>query len=268
MRGRIAALARRFLAGAALAIGTLAACSASEGERGPTPPSLPERPSVQSAPLSASAPPTVAPATPDDANPKPAADPPARGQPDGEPRAAAPEPARAEPLDVPPDTDALPGAEAAAEALLRAARETERAQAKSGADARAAPAHDNSEAFKPVCDEPIIKGTVQLAAVERSGGTGAFDAKVVDRELQKRASALKACYEQSLRKDPALRGAVTVEFTLEPTGATSHVSTAANADARLATCLTDVVKRVRFQPGPDGGSVSYRCSVAFSPQET
>lgn len=76
---------------------------------------------------------------------------------------------------------------------------------------------------------------------------------------------MQICYEQALRKDPTLRGTVRLEFTAEPTGATSPVTSPANTDARLAACAADVVKRVRIHPGPDGGSVSYRCSIAFSP---
>jgi TonB family protein len=158
-----------------------------------------------------------------------------------------------------PAPDAFPEARAAADALLQAALEKERVSCKGSAPVA-------GECAPQVPQGPQIQGTAQEGAVERSGGTGEFGTELVAYEVKKRLSAMRVCYQRALGSEPTLQGTVVVAFTLEPKGTVSSATAAAGADARLAACAADTVKRFRFNPGPTGGSASYRCPITFLPR--
>ncbi|HEX5659805.1 MAG TPA: AgmX/PglI C-terminal domain-containing protein, partial [Polyangiales bacterium] len=115
--------------------------------------------------------------------------------------------------------------------------------------------------------EKTIKGSIKMDDGEDIGGTGEFDAKLVTAEVKKRISAIKACYEQQLRRNPGLQGKVTVQFTIEQSGTISKANATENttSDPQVASCVVDAVKRFRFNPGPEGGSVTYSYPFVFAP---
>lgn len=100
------------------------------------------------------------------------------------------------------------------------------------------------------------------------GGTGDFDASVVVRTIKARLSAIKGCYERELKRNPTLAGKVTIEFTIEERGTVSAVKVKDNStgDQAVAECVAAAVRRFRFNPGPDGGSVVYSYPFVFAPQ--
>jgi TonB family protein len=111
-------------------------------------------------------------------------------------------------------------------------------------------------------------GRINLEGGEDIGGSGEFDAKLVTAEVKKRLRAIQICYEQQLRRNPGLQGKVVVEFTIEQSGTVSKASATANTtnDPAVASCVVDTVKRFRFNPGPEGGSVTYSYPFVFAPQ--
>ncbi|MFT3922640.1 MAG: AgmX/PglI C-terminal domain-containing protein [Myxococcales bacterium] len=113
-----------------------------------------------------------------------------------------------------------------------------------------------------------IKGNIKMDGGDDIGGSGEFDSKLVTAEVKKRLRAIQICYEQQLRRNPGLQGKVTVEFTIEQSGTVSKAVATANTtnDPAVASCVVDTVKRFRFNPGPDGGSVSYSYPFVFAPQ--
>ena len=117
-------------------------------------------------------------------------------------------------------------------------------------------------------EEKAPRGTIKMDSGEDVGGTGEFDAKLVTAEVKKRLRAIQICYEQQLRRNPGLQGKVTVEFTIEQSGSVSKASATANTtnDPQVAACVVDTVKRFRFNPGPEGGSVTYSYPFVFAPQ--
>jgi TonB family protein len=116
--------------------------------------------------------------------------------------------------------------------------------------------------------EGAIKGRITAETGEDVGGSGEFDSKLVTAEVKKRLRAIQICYEQQLRRNPALQGKVTVEFTIEQSGTVSKANATANTtnDPAVAACVVDAVKRFRFNPGPEGGSVTYSYPFVFAPQ--
>lgn len=116
--------------------------------------------------------------------------------------------------------------------------------------------------------ERRIKGETKLAKGGDIGGTGQFDASVVVSTIKTRIKAIQACYERELRRNPSLAGKVTVEFTIQPRGNVTDAKVAANTtgDDSVAQCVMETVQRFRFNPGPEGGSVSYSYPFVFAPQ--
>jgi TonB family protein len=99
-------------------------------------------------------------------------------------------------------------------------------------------------------------------------GSGDFDQRVVVNLIRQRISAIRACYERELRRNPQLSGKVTVEFTIQTTGTVSGVRATENTtgDDAVAACVVSTVQRFRFNPGPEGGSVTFSYPFVFAPQ--
>ena len=104
--------------------------------------------------------------------------------------------------------------------------------------------------------------------VEDEGGSGDFDQQAVVRLIQSRRSAIQACYERELRQNPTLQGRVAVAMTIQVSGSVSGVRAAENSTGSdaVANCVVRVVQGFRFNPGPEGGSVSYTFPFVFEPQ--
>ena len=103
--------------------------------------------------------------------------------------------------------------------------------------------------------------------VEDESGSGDFDSNAVVRMINTRRSAIQACYERELRTTPDLRGRLVVQLTIQETGSVTGVRATENAlNDAVASCVTRVVQGFRFNPGPEGGSVTYSFPFVFEPQ--
>ena len=78
--------------------------------------------------------------------------------------------------------------------------------------------------------------------------------------VQKRAAALRTCYEQQLLADPALSGKIIVFWKIGLDGNVTEASIKSSTmkNDRVESCLTKTVRRLRFDK-PDGGI----CVVEF-----
>lgn len=116
--------------------------------------------------------------------------------------------------------------------------------------------------------ERRIRGRVNFSGGADVGGSGVFAQGNVTRAIGARRRAFQACYERELRNNPTVQGKVTVQFTIVPAGTVSAANAVENtsASAGLAACVVSTVRRLRFNPGPEGGSVSFRYPFVFAPQ--
>lgn len=117
--------------------------------------------------------------------------------------------------------------------------------------------------------ERKVRGNIKMGSGGGDiGGAGDFDANLVVRQIKRRLSAIKACYERQLRNNPALAGKVTIEFTIQPRGNVTGVKVKQNTtnDDSVAACVKTTVSRFRFNPGPDGGSVTFAYPFVFAPR--
>jgi TonB family protein len=96
-------------------------------------------------------------------------------------------------------------------------------------------------------------------------GFGDFDMAAVVRMINTRRAAITRCYETQLRANPRLAGRVRVSMTISQTGSVGGVRAVENMTGshEVASCAVRVVQGFRFNPGPDGGSVTYVFPFVF-----
>ena len=116
--------------------------------------------------------------------------------------------------------------------------------------------------------ERTIKGSTSVGSGGDIGGAGEFDSSLVVKMIKTRIGAIRACYERELRRNPTLAGKVTIEFTIEVRGNVSGVKVADNTTGEKAVgdCVANAISNFRFNPGPEGGSVSFSYPFVFAPQ--
>lgn len=116
--------------------------------------------------------------------------------------------------------------------------------------------------------ERRIRGRIDVGGLEDESGAGAFDSNLVVRALRLRQSAIQRCYERELRNNPTLNGRVVARFTIQETGTVSGASATENTTGSpaVASCVINVVRGLRFNPGPEGGPVTYSFPFVFAPQ--
>jgi TonB family protein len=116
--------------------------------------------------------------------------------------------------------------------------------------------------------EREVRGNVGLSSGGDIGGSGEFDQALVQRQIKQRLKSITRCYESELRKNPNLSGKVTVTFTIQERGNVTNAKASENTTGSpaVADCVTRTISRFRFNPGPDGGSVTFRYPFVFQPQ--
>jgi hypothetical protein len=116
--------------------------------------------------------------------------------------------------------------------------------------------------------EVRVRGRTTVGSLEDETGAGVFDSNLVVRQLRLRQSAIQRCYERELRNNPTLNGRVVTRFTIQPTGSVSGVSATENTTGSpaVAECVNNVVRGLRFSPGPEGGAVTYSFPFVFAVQ--
>ncbi len=83
--------------------------------------------------------------------------------------------------------------------------------------------------------------------------------------VKRRASAIRACYEQRLQVKPKLQGKLTARWTIGVDGSVTNASATANTvgDAEVTNCVLRVLRRMRFQK-PEGGICVVQWPFVFS----
>jgi TonB family protein len=116
--------------------------------------------------------------------------------------------------------------------------------------------------------EREVRGNVGLSSGGDIGGSGEFDAALVQQQIKLRLKSITRCYESELRKNPSLSGKVTITFTIQERGNVTDARASENTTGSpaVAECVTSAISRFRFNPGPDGGSVTFRYPFVFQPQ--
>jgi outer membrane biosynthesis protein TonB len=93
---------------------------------------------------------------------------------------------------------------------------------------------------------------------------GQLDPNIIVKEVRARMSAIKACYERALKRNPNLSGKVVVRWTITAAGTVSGVDIDQDSlgDSEVTGCIKGLVARWRF-PAPSGGSVEVSFPFVF-----
>jgi hypothetical protein len=92
------------------------------------------------------------------------------------------------------------------------------------------------------------------------GGTsqqhGGLSAEQIQRVVRAHMGAVRACYEIEAQRNPGLKGGVTVQWSIDPTGGVTNASVASTtlSNPRVEGCLVRQVKTWKF-PGADTATV-------------
>jgi outer membrane biosynthesis protein TonB len=99
-------------------------------------------------------------------------------------------------------------------------------------------------------------------------GPGWFDHALVTAEVRRRVASIRRCYEHTLGARGDVSGKVTAEFTIHPAGNVSGVRAIENTTGtpRMAECVERSLRTLRFDPGPEGGSLTFRYPFVFAEQ--
>jgi hypothetical protein len=83
---------------------------------------------------------------------------------------------------------------------------------------------------------------------------GALDKDIIRRIVRAHINEVRYCYNQGLVRDPNLKGRVSVQFTIGPTGnvPVAVVQETSLKDGSVGQCIAKAVKRWKF-PKPEGG---------------
>lgn len=113
-------------------------------------------------------------------------------------------------------------------------------------------------------EERTVTGRARSGGGSEVGGTGSLDAGAVRMVVNRAMGGIKRCYESQLRRNPTLRGRVTVTFTVAGSGSVSSANASESFNPDVGSCVVGVVRRLRF-PAPEGGSVTYAFPFIFEP---
>jgi len=85
---------------------------------------------------------------------------------------------------------------------------------------------------------------------------GTMDKDIVRRIVRAHINEVRYCYNQGLARDPDLKGRVTIQFNIGPTGSVpvAVVADSTVKDTSVGNCIAKAVKRWTFPKPPGGGS--------------
>ena len=125
------------------------------------------------------------------------------------------------------------------------------------------------ESAEPVPVAPTLRamGTVSFDRIAVGSGEGDFDPQDLGRVLRERETFFRDCFDRTSEAQLDLAARVSSRFTIDDAGGVDGVSASPSA-ARLersAVCVASVIRSLRFDVPPQGGSVAVEVEVAYAP---
>ncbi len=111
-----------------------------------------------------------------------------------------------------------------------------------------------------------VKVSGSVAAEEAEVDSSDIDQGKLGAFVRARMGLIKACYENALKRNPSLKGKISIRFTILETGALSEVSTAQNSlgAPEVAACIMNTMRSWRTQFRPSG-PVTVEYPFVFQP---
>ena len=108
----------------------------------------------------------------------------------------------------------------------------------------------------------------RVAKLRLAGGrsTGGCDRGDIAKNVKRRASALRACYEMQLLSKPNLQGKVTVQWTIDTEGKVKGAKVVSKTlnNVAVTDCVMRTIRRIRFKK-PDAGICVIQWPFVFAP---
>lgn len=124
------------------------------------------------------------------------------------------------------------------------------------------------EAGRPLEERTITIRLPPHDGIDETGGAGVFDHALVTAAVRRRLGSIRRCYEHTMGARGDIEGKVTAEFTIQEAGNVTGVRAVENTTGspRLARCVEDTLRTLRFEQGPDGGPLTVRYPFVFAEQ--
>lgn len=122
-------------------------------------------------------------------------------------------------------------------------------------------------ASEAIGEEAPVTGRIKRGApAVSSSSVGSLNAQEVRRVVGGSLSAIKLCYERSLRRNRSLQGRVTINFTIGSGGRVTRAQAVQNLSAapEVGSCIETRIRSLRF-PSPEGGPVTFQYPFLFEP---
>ena len=100
--------------------------------------------------------------------------------------------------------------------------------------------------------------------------TGKLPPEVIQRIIRQNFGRFRLCYEKGLAKNVNLGGRVTVKFTIDTTGAVSHLADGGSdlSDKDVVACVVQAFGNLSFPTPEGGGTVAVAYPIIFAPGTT
>jgi hypothetical protein len=129
-----------------------------------------------------------------------------------------------------------------------------------------APPPDPVDLSRSPVREGEVRGVAEAGELVRVGGDGEIDARAVARIIRGQIGGIAACYERSLRSDPALMGRMSVTFIIGGAGRITSLSTVGlEAAPAVGSCVGGRLRGLVF-PVAFGGGAEFTAPFAFEPE--
>jgi outer membrane biosynthesis protein TonB len=111
-----------------------------------------------------------------------------------------------------------------------------------------------------------VKVSGSVAAEEAEVDSSDIDQGKLGAFVRARMGLIKACYENALKRNPSLKGKISIRFTILETGALADIATAQNSlgSAEVASCIMNTMRSWRTQFRPSG-PVTVEYPFVFQP---
>jgi len=126
---------------------------------------------------------------------------------------------------------------------------------------------------EPVAAEPAASTSESVAAAPGDNDEGAAEEtrtqEVIRDTFQRNRPKARACFDESLKKHPGLKGNLTVKFVIDPKGKVKEASINTDrsdlAIPELNTCIIDAVRQFEFPPSSRGFESNGNYPFNFTP---
>jgi hypothetical protein len=131
--------------------------------------------------------------------------------------------------------------------------------------AAAPPVAIDSAERDAVAPEDIPDPDKDTVLLGRPGVAGALDADKVERTVKRYQVRYERCMRRAHEKYRLRRGELRLTFVIAADGNVDLVTSSSSVEGELATCVVDVVKKLKFDKSTDGSKVKVVYPMRFVP---